>query len=56
MKVSEDPRNWMLTQGAIRVSSVPPNRSIHRKSADRLLKEPVREEVQEVVVVVMELG
>ena len=40
MKVSEEPRNWMLTQGATPTSSAPPKSSIQRKSAGRLRNDP----------------
>lgn len=40
MKVSEEPRNWMLTQGAAASKMPPPNSSIHRKSAERLRNDP----------------
>ena len=33
MKVSDCPRNWMLTKGATTVSRAPPNTSMKKKSA-----------------------
>ncbi len=42
MNVRLLPRNWMLTKGAMAVSSPPPNTSIQRKSALRPRKEPAQ--------------
>lgn len=40
INVSDEPRNWMLTNGAAAVRAAPPRKSIHAKSAVRPRKEP----------------